>query len=496
MRGGYDPERPSAGFRHRRLPSFAGTGSKRSCGLSKIEALAFPARSYSRRPLFLEEGLGENTLRARSSSSRPIPSIARYRKAPRLAEYRILKLKDIETWAVAPPDSIGGRFWIIVRIRCDNGIEGIGECYGIPFSSDVACKMVEDSFARFVADEDPHDIESLFRRVYSAGFTQRPDLSLMGVFSGIEIAIWDILGKMADKPVYRLLGGKFHERLRTYTYLYPENPGDPEAPDVYHDGDLAAQRALHYLDLGFTAIKQDPAGPYSFQGGRELSRKELARCEYSMRRIREAVGDRADILFGTHGQMTTSSAIRLARRIEPYDPLWFEEPCPPDQMEAIGRVAQATSIPVATGERLTTRTEFHQALKAGVSILQPDVGRSGGIWETKKIAQIAELFNAQIAPHIYCGPIAHAAAAHLSFGSPNFLILETIQSPFHDAILKKRLRWEDGYVIAPDAPGLGIELDEETALAHLAPAKGGLHLEMCQVALPSDNEKIITDIEG
>ncbi|MBF2760992.1 MAG: mandelate racemase/muconate lactonizing enzyme family protein [Ectothiorhodospiraceae bacterium AqS1] len=405
-----------------------------------------------------------------------------------------MRLQEIQTWAVAPPDAIGGRFWIIVKIKSDSGIEGIGECYGIPFSSDIACKMVEDTFARFVAGGDPHDIETLFRRVYSAGFTQRPDLSLMGVFSGIEIAIWDILGKMADLPVYRLLGGKFHERLRTYTYLYPEDPGDPKAPDVYHDGDIAAERALHYLDLGFGAIKQDPAGPYSFQGGRELSRKELARCEYCMRRIREAVGDRADILFGTHGQMTSSSAIRLAKRIEPYDPLWFEEPCPPDQMEAIGKVAHATPIPVATGERLTTRIEFHQALKAGVSILQPNVGRSGGIWETKKIAQMAELFNAQIAPHIYCGPIAHAAAAHLSFASPNFLILETIQSPFHDAILKKRLRWEDGYILAPEEPGLGIELDEETALANLAPAGSGLHLEMCQTPLPSDNEKIITEL--
>ena len=188
---------------------------------------------------------------------------------------------------------------------------------------------------------------------------------MMGVFSGIEIAVWDILGKALNQPVYNLIGGQFHDRLRTYTYLYPKNPGDsgyPEndANDVYHDGDAAAERALDYLEMGFTAIKQDPAGPYSFQGGRELSLHELARCEYSMKRIREAVGDRADILFGTHGQMTTSSAIRLAKRLEPYDPLWFEEPCPPDQIQAIGKVANATTIPVATGERLTTKQEFHE----------------------------------------------------------------------------------------------------------------------------------------
>jgi 2-dehydro-3-deoxyphosphogalactonate aldolase len=407
-----------------------------------------------------------------------------------------MKLKDIKTWVTVPPTGIGGAFWVIVKITTDDGIEGIGECYGIPVSGDIACAMVEDTFGRFIAGEDPHNIETMFRRVYSAGFTQRPDVSMMGVFSGIEIAIWDILGKAHNQPVYQLLGGKFHQRIRTYTYLYPNKlPDGEDAADVYHDGEAAAERALEYIEMGFTAVKQDPAGPYSFQGGRELSLHELSRAEYNVKCIREAVGDRADILFGTHGQMTTSSAIRLAKRIEPYDPLWFEEPCPPDQMEAIGKVARSTSIPIATGERLTTRVEFHAALKAGVSILQPDIGRSGGIWETKKIAVIAELFNAQLAPHIYCGPIAHAAAAHVSFSSPNFLILETIQTDFHDAILQKPLAWEQGYQLAPAEPGLGIELNEKTLEANLYTGGGRLHLEMCQTALGSNNQKVITEIE-
>ena len=411
-----------------------------------------------------------------------------------------MKLRDIRTWATVPPNGIGGSFWIIVKVTTDGGIEGIGECYGIPFSGDVACRMVEDTFERFIAGEDPHDVETLFRRAYSAGFTQRPDVSMMGVFSGIEIAVWDILGKASGQPVHRLIGGRFHDRIRTYTYLYPRCLSPDGLPgeafrDVYHDGDAAAERALEYVEMGFTAIKQDPAGPYSFQGGRELSLHELARSEYSVRRIREAVGDRADILVGTHGQMTTSSAIRLARRLEPFDPLWFEEPCPPDQVEAIGKVAQATSIPVATGERLTTKVEFHEALKAGVAIVQPDVGRSGGIWETRKIAVVAELYNAQVAPHIYCGPIAHAAAAHVSIACPNFLILETIRSGFHDAILKRPLRWEEGYLIAPDDPGLGIELDEEAVGAHPCTTGGRLHLEMVQTPLPSDNTKRIDEIE-
>ena len=294
-------------------------------------------------------------------------------------------LKDIKTWVTVPPSGIGGAFWVIVKITTDDGIEGIGECYGIPVSGDIACAMVEDTFERYIAGEDPHNVETMFRRVYSAGFTQRPDISMMGVFSGIEIAIWDILGKAHDVPVYQLLGGRFHDRLRTYTYLYPEslsadgNPGR-DAPDVYHDGDAAAARALDYIDMGFTAVKQDPAGPYSFQGGRELSLFELdPASEDSVRKIREAVGDRADILFGTHGQMTTSSAIRLARRLEPYDPLWFEEPCPRrTRWKPSARLPRPPAFRWPPVSGLTTRVEFHQALKAGVSILQPDIGRSGG----------------------------------------------------------------------------------------------------------------------
>jgi len=413
-----------------------------------------------------------------------------------------MKIKDIDTWVTVPPTGIGGSFWVIVKVSTDNGIEGIGECYGIPVSGNIAAAMVEDTFHRFIAGSDPHHIETLFRRVYSAGFTQRPDISMMGVFSGIEIAIWDILGKAHDVPVYELLGGRFHERLRTYSYIYPVGldatpTGNPDSgQDVYHDGDAAATRALDYLNMGYTAIKQDPVGPYSFQGARELSLTELSRTEYNIKRLREAVGDQADILLGTHGQMTTSSAIRLAKRIERFDPLWFEEPCPPDQQEALGIIARSTSIPIATGERLTTKHEFHHVLKNGASILQPDVGRSGGIWETKKIATLAELYNAQIAPHIYCGPVAHAAAAHVAFSSPSFLILETIQTDFHRDVLSTHLRWENGYLLAPSSAGLGIELNEDMLCQNPYTPGGRLHLEMSQRVLDSNNQLTINEIDN
>jgi len=409
-------------------------------------------------------------------------------------------LESISTSVTVPPTGIGGAFWLLVKVSTDDGVEGIGECYGIPVSGDIAAAMVEDTFDRFIAGDDPHNIEAMFRRVYSAGFTQRPDVSMMGVFSGIEIAIWDILGKLSGQPVYNLLGGRFHDRLRTYSYLYRRGDLDPavagaDDPDVYHDADAAAAIALEYVDAGWTAIKHDPAGPYSFQGGRELSLHELDRTEANFRAIRAAIGHRADLLVGTHGQMTTSSAIRLARRLEQFDPLWFEEPCPPDQMDALARVCAATSIPVAAGERLTTRHEFHAAFRSGVAFAQPDIGRSGGIWETKKIAVLGELFNAQLAPHIYCGPVAHAAAAHVGFSSPNFLILETIDSPFHAAVLKAPLSWGEGFLEPPTAPGLGIELDDDVVAAHPYETGGRLHLEMGQVPLSSANDKTVYDLD-
>ena len=178
--------------------------------------------------------------------------------------------------------------------------------------------------------------------------------------------------------------------------------------------------------------------------------------------------------------MTPSSAIRLARRIERYDPLWFEEPTPPENPREMARVAAHTSIPIATGERLATKHEFARVLEAGAAaILQMALGRVGGLLEAKKIAGMAETYYAQIAPHLYCGPIEGAANIQISACTPNFLILEGIKDwgGFHAEILKTPIGWEEGYVIPPTAPGLGVELDEAVAAAHPYTGKR-LHLEM------------------
>lgn len=185
--------------------------------------------------------------------------------------------------------------------------------------------------------------------------------------------------------------------------------------------------------------------------------------------------------MGTHGQFTTSGAIRLARLLEPYDPLWFEEPVPPDMPEQMAIVARGTRIPIATGERLTTKYEFARVLAAGAAnILQMNLGRVGGLLEAKKIAALAEVHYAQIAPHLYCGPVVGAANIQISTCSPNFLILEGIQrwGGFHAAILKTPIQWDQGYVIPPTAPGLGVELNESVALKHTYVENDALHLEM------------------
>ena len=389
-----------------------------------------------------------------------------------------MKLADVATFVVGnPPPSFGGRYFVFVKLTTEDGIVGYGEVYAGSFHPQVVSEMVQDVADRTLIGESPFDIERFWRRAYSRGFTQRPDVSLQGVMSGLEMACWDIMGKALDQPVYNLLGGRVHERLRTYTYLYPE-PDD--ATDVYLDPDLAAQRAVEEVERGFTALKFDPGGPYTAMGGHQPSMDRIALAVEFLRKIRTAVGNSADLLFGTHGQFTAAGAIRLASRIEEFDPLWFEEPTPPDDLAGMARVASRTSVPIAAGERLTTKVEFARLLEAGaVSIVQPNLGRAGGILEGKKIAAIAESHNAQLAPHLYCGPIVGAANIQLATCSPNLLLLEGIRDwgGFHAELLETPVEWERGYVIPPTAPGLGVTLNEEVARAH--PYEGDvLHLEM------------------
>ncbi|MDU8946210.1 mandelate racemase/muconate lactonizing enzyme family protein [Ovoidimarina sediminis] len=397
-------------------------------------------------------------------------------------------LQDLDIIVTAPPaPGWGGRYWILVKVTTADGITGWGECYASTIGPEAMVPVIRDVFARHMAGQSAEDIELMFRRAYSSGFTQRPDLTVMGAFSGLEIACWDILGKARGRPVWALLGGRMNERIRAYTYLYPL-PHHP-LPAFWVDAEMAAEAAADCVARGYTAVKFDPAGPYTIRGGHMPAMRDISRSAAFCAAIREAVGDRADLLFGTHGQFTPAGAIRMAQAIAPYSPLWFEEPVPPDDMEALARVAAGQPVPVATGERLTTLAEFGAALRAGAAILQPALGRAGGIWQAKKIAALAEAHGAQMAPHLYAGPVEWAANLHFAASIPNLLIAETIETPFHDALIGGAIRVEDGTVALGDAPGLGIEVDEALARAH--PYTGeGLHLEMQEAPCDYADENV------
>jgi galactonate dehydratase len=310
--------------------------------------------------------------------------------------------------------------------------------YAATFGPHVIASMIEDVFTRRFAGRDPFQIESIWRETYGSGFSLRPDLSLMSIVSGLEMACWDIIGKSVEQPVYNLLGGKVHERLRSYTYLYP---AEGEGDEFYRNPERSAERAAEYVKQGFTGLKFDPTGGFSAYDPRQPTQEALERTVRLVRLVREAVGHQADLLLGTHGQFTTSGAIRLANQLERYDPLWFEEPVPPEMPEQMALVARGTRIPIATGERLTTKYEFARVLAVGAAnILQLNLGRVGGILEAKKVAALAEVHYAQI--------------------------------------LHTPITWQDGFVIPPSSPGLGVELNEAVALANPYPQDGKLHLEM------------------
>ncbi len=388
-----------------------------------------------------------------------------------------MKLQDLDIIITAPPaPGWGGRYWILVKVTTDTGITGWGECYASTVGPDAMKAVIRDVFERHMADENPENIELMFRRVYSSGFTQRPDLTVMGAWSGLEIACWDILGKDRDRPVHALIGGRLNDKIRAYTYLYPL--AHHTLPDFWGSAEMAAEAAEHYVSQGYTALKFDPAGPYTIRAGHMPSMHDIETSIKFCETIRKAVGNKADLLFGTHGQFSTGGAIRMGQAIDKFSPLWYEEPIPPDAVGEMAKVAAAVKTPVATGERLTTKAEFAAVLRGGAAnIVQPALGRSGGIWETKKIATLAEVYNAQVAPHLYAGPVEWAANVQLAATLPNILLAETIETPFHDALIKSSITVEDGYIPVPTAPGLGIEVDEDLARAHPL-TDTGLHLEM------------------
>ena len=372
-----------------------------------------------------------------------------------------MKIVDVQTFLVenVPPYQ-GGRRWLFVKLITDEGIEGLGEwSTGQVGREKSSIEVIKDLATQFVVGADPFKIELLWQKIYATDHDYRhPGLALTPALSAIEMACWDIIGKALNQPVYNLLGGQYHEKLRAYAYMPHEG--------IWENPEKAGEIAADLMEKGNTAMKFDPFP--IFPAPRDIPLKDIARVGEIFKCIRDAVGYEVEVGLGTHGQLTTSSAIRIAQMLEPYYPFWFEEPVSLENVDEMARVASHTSIPIATGERLLTKYEFVEIFqKQAAQIIQLDVGHCGGILESKKIASMAEAHYASIAPHMYCGPVAAAAAVQVATCSPNFLILEFNRTTLHADILQEPIVFDAGYIAPPTSPGLGADLNEDVLARHI-----------------------------
>jgi galactonate dehydratase len=287
----------------------------------------------------------------------------------------------------------------------------------------------------------------------------------MSAISGIEQALWDIQGKVLNRPVYQLLGGAVRDKVRMYTHL---GGGDMRA--VYEtqysdDPQVFVERALAVIEKGYTAVKVLLTPPTE-------SLSSIPEYEYSekvMAALREAVGSKIDIMIDCHGRHSLANAIEFCRVLAPYRPYFIEEPVPPENVEVLAEVRRASPVPIATGERLVTRHEFRPVFQQqACHVIQPDLCHCGGLWEAKKIAAMAETYYMGVAPHNPLGPVANAAALHFALSTPNFLIQEDMLSdvPWRWEVVQHDLQTENGYWLKTEAPGLGIEVNEEAAKKH------------------------------
>jgi 2-dehydro-3-deoxyphosphogalactonate aldolase len=390
------------------------------------------------------------------------------------AQERPLRITGVETFAVRnPPPSRGGTEWVFLKLLTNNGLVGYGEVdmQGIPFRAPAVEVLIKDLVESAVVGWNPCRIERLYDKLFGLHYGRTSEFTKMGILSAIEMACWDIVGKDVGRPVYDLLGGSVRDRIRAYTYIYPA-ANDGPGP-LWADPARCAERANAYVEQGFTALKFDPimSSTTVYRDFRQFvplqeSLQGLDTAGAVTKAVREAVGNKADLLIGTHGQLTAAGAIRLAKRLEPYDPLWFEEPLPPENVTELAKVAKATTIPICTGERLQTKFEFARLIEAqAAGIFNYDVGGVGGILEAKKIAALAEAHYLQVTPHVYDGPIVAAASVQIATCCHNCLLLETVEDMqgLHSELLKDPLELKKGYITPSTRPGLGHELNEAVA---------------------------------
>ncbi|MBI4908357.1 MAG: galactonate dehydratase [Acidobacteria bacterium] len=352
------------------------------------------------------------------------------------------------------------RNWILVKVETDSpGLYGWGEAT-LEWKTKGVVGSVEDLSVLLIG-QDPRRVEHIWQMMHRQYFW-RGGIVTMTAMSGIDQALWDIIGKELGKPVCELLGGPVRDRLRLYDHLgggLMEDIYQSEAPETF------AERIHLSLEKGFTAVKAMPI-PVAELIESPATLHRAARCVEAMR---NAVGDKMDIMLDLHARTTSAAAIQFGRLLADYNLFWYEEPCWPEHVDALVEVSRALPFPVATGERLVGRWEFRELLeKRACAIIQPDVSHCGGISEARRIAAMAETYSIPVACHNPQGPVSTASSIHIGFAVPNYLIQEVVRAdvPWRNDILTDPLDIARGYVDPPTAPGLGIDINEAEAAKH------------------------------
>jgi L-alanine-DL-glutamate epimerase-like enolase superfamily enzyme len=341
--------------------------------------------------------------------------------------------------------------WLWVRVHTDNGIIGLGETYP---AAEAAEAVIAHALGKVLLGRDPREIDRLWSdMLLTVGYHGWAGAEMRAI-SAVDIALWDLLGKITGQPVYQLLGGKSRERIRIYNTCYDH---------VYDFNQEAGKLARDLLAMGVRAMKIWPFDATALQNqGQFITPAQLQECLKPVQRIREAVGDSMEIAMEFHGYWNLPSAIRIAQALEPYSILWLEEMLPQDNMQAYRQLASETRIPLCLSERLMTRYQFREVVEQGIArFVMPDICWCGGISEAKKIATLAEAHYLPIAPHNCGGPILHFASMHLAMNVTNLFILESVRRHYlkeYEGIVSNTGVASNGWLKAPSEPGLGVEL--------------------------------------
>ncbi|MGC9970558.1 MAG: mandelate racemase/muconate lactonizing enzyme family protein [Bryobacteraceae bacterium] len=361
-----------------------------------------------------------------------------------------MRITAIDTYIAGNP----WKNWLFAKVSTDEGLYGVGEGTLNYFAKTVEAAIHE--LGPLILGMDPFQIETISQKLIRDVYTEGAQIHMCAV-AAIEIACWDIIGKACNQPIYNLMGGRCHEKLRAYANGWYRGPRTPSS---------CAEKARTVAARGYTALKLDPFG----NNWRMLPRREFDLSMDIIRAVRGAVGDAVDLLIEGHSRFSVATAVEVAEAMHEFRPAWFEEPVPHTNIHAMVEVARRSPVPIATGESFSTKQQFAELLSYDcVSILQPEPLNLGGLFATRKIADMVDAHYGVIAPHSAQGPVCSAACVQLNASSPNFFIHEIFDEfnePWEKEIVIHPVEVEDGYIDIPDRPGLGIDLNLEEILRH------------------------------